>query len=167
MPLASRLLLIAEAEMVQGLIENYLSESTGFRRACAYAGRSVRLVRPRNDLLLALSHYSTGRERDTSLFACIDIHRESLVALRRSSIHLPTRRRSSLSAFPARSKPFCLVDQSGLYCITTMGSLPRLLITCTCSCSVCHILTNHTPVHRNDRDESEMPLTDAAPLLTS
>jgi hypothetical protein len=135
-PLASRLLLIAEAEMIKGLLENYSSESTGLWRACAYAGRSLQPVRPLNDLLLALSHCSAGRERDTSLFLCIDIHRESLVALRRSSIHLPTRRRSSFPAFPARSKPFCPVDQSGLDCITTMGSLPRLLITCACSCSV-------------------------------
>lgn len=67
MPLASRLLLIVEAEIVNGLTENYLSEWTGFRRACAYAGRSVLLLRPRNELL-ALSHYSTSRERDTSLF---------------------------------------------------------------------------------------------------
>lgn len=103
---SSRLLLIAEAEMIKGLVENYSSESTGLRRACAYAGRSPQLVRPRNDLLLALSHYLAGRERDTSLFLCIDIHRESLVALRRSK-HTPSHTPEKfLSCFPRTQQAF-------------------------------------------------------------
>lgn len=126
MPLASRLLLIAEAEIVKGLTENYLSEWNGFRRACAYAGRSVLLLRPRNDLLLALSHYSTGRERDTSLFFFFF----ALMSIGTLSSHYEDpaytfpHAREVPSAFPARNKPFCLVDQSGHHCITTMGSPP-------------------------------------------
>lgn len=124
MPLASRLLLIAEAEMMKGLVENYSSKSTGLRRACAYAGRSLQLVRPRSDLLLVLSHCSAGRERDTSLFLCIDIHRESLVALRRSSIHLPTRRRSSFPASPHAASLSVLSTNLALTALLHHGESP-------------------------------------------